>query len=147
MLHHQSAAPEICWASCAKFHECLVTILNMVTGKVANHMGFFCKKIINKFKINHFDINSSQLCYLHTRVCLIARNVTGWPANRQAKIFMKIELNSIKNRLSTSFAASGDRDSACFPMQDYGARRSDRWWKRAEGKQVVVVVGEGREKI
>ena len=43
--------------------------------------------------------------------------------------------------------ASGDRDSACFPMQDYGARRSDRWWKRAEGKQVVVVVGEGREKI
>ena len=43
--------------------------------------------------------------------------------------------------------ASGDCDSACFPMQDYGARRSDRWWKRAEGKQVVVVVGEGREKI
>ena len=31
----------------------------------------------------------------------IARNVTGWPASRQARIFMKIELNSIKNRLST----------------------------------------------
>ena len=42
--------------------------------------------------------------------------------------------------------APGDRYSACFPMQEYGARRSDRWWERAEGKQVVVVVGEGREK-
>ena len=39
-----------------------------------------------------------------TQLPTIARNVTGWPANRQAKIFMKIELNSIKNRLSTSFA-------------------------------------------
>ena len=28
----------------------------------------------------------------------------------------------------------------------YGARRSERWWERAEGKQVVVVVGEGTEK-
>ena len=35
------------------------------------------------------------------RTTNIARNVTGWPASRQARIFMKIELNSIKNRLST----------------------------------------------
>ena len=30
--------------------------------------------------------------------------ISGWPASQQAKIFMKIELNSIKNRLSTSSA-------------------------------------------
>ena len=35
------------------------------------------------------------------KASLIARNVTGLPASRQARIFMKIELNSIKNRLST----------------------------------------------
>ena len=42
--------------------------------------------------------------------------------------------------------ASGDRDFACFPLLEYGARRSDRWSERAEERQVIVVVGEGREK-
>ena len=79
----------------------------------------------------------------------IARNVTGWPASRQARIFMKIELNSIKNCLSTGPRAGRARFRLLLAGNGprlYGARRSERWWERAEGKQVVVVVGEGTEK-
>ena len=84
----------------------------------------------------------------------IARNVTGWPASRHAKILMKIELNSIKKkRISKTVLASGKHDSACFRpgtalcyrmKQDVA---SDGERERAEGKQVVVVVGKGTEKL
>ena len=43
----------------------------------------------------------------------IARNMTGWPASRQAKIFMKFVLNSIKIAFQP-VRASGERNSACF---------------------------------
>ena len=55
----------------------------------------------DKYWVRHADMPRLHIAY---------HNVTGWPASRQANIFMKIELNLIKNRtFNRSASCTGER--------------------------------------